>query len=315
MTAIRLLAAVPLASLAGSLLIASDTPLPALASRQPDTPVVIDGRAADWPALTPFESAHVAVGVANDAQTLTLAITSSDQAQRRQLVTAGLIVWFDPGGGKKKAIGVQFPGVFGEGVRREGGHGRPGEGRPPDRQGGGYGHVPSQGQGQSADVQRPEGPQEMRLPPLTWFELRGPKDDDRRRLEKNAVSAIDVARDLHEGVLGLELKIPLAKDTVNGFGIGTQPGAVVGLGLETPPLERPDTPAPEGRDGRGGRGGGGGMGGGGGGGMGGGMGGMGRGGMGGGGMGGRPGGHGGPGGDRPERAKPIKLWTTVKLAS
>ena len=292
MTAFRPLAALCLAGLTGAVLVARDTPPPALVSRPPAAPVVIDGRAGDWTALTPFETAHVAVGVANDAETLSIAITSTDQAQRRQLVAAGLLVWFDPAGGKKRVLGVRFPGEFGNGARPEFGRERQGQGTPPDRQAG-------------AGQEAPAPPTDFRLPPLTWFELRGPKDDDRRRLQQNAVSAIAVARDLHEGVLGLELKIPLAKDPATGLGIGVQPGAVLGLGLETPAFERPDTPAPSSdRGGRGGMGG-----------MGGGMGGMGRGGMGGGGMGGRPGVPAAAGGDRPERAKPIKVWTTVKLAS
>jgi hypothetical protein len=292
MTPIRPLAAAAIAALAGTLVLASDTKLPALQSGNPATPPVVDGRADEWAALTPFESAHVAVGIANDARALSIAITSSDQAQRRQLVAAGLIVWLDPGGGKKRVVGIRFPGDFRGGGRPEVAGGRGGQAPPPPDS--------PRAPGQDASAQEPREP---RLPPLTWFELRGPRDEDRRRLEKSAVTSIEVARDMREGVLGLELKIPLAKDAATGFGIGVEPGAVVGLGLETPEIERPEGPSPDraGR-GRGGLGGpGGGMGGG-----------MGRGGMGGGGMGGRPE---GPAGERPERAKPIKVWTTVKLAS
>jgi hypothetical protein len=295
MTVMRLIAASSLAALAGTTLLSSDTKPPALQSLWASAPVV-DGRAAEWTALAPFESAHLAVGVSNDDRHVSVIVTSGDQARRRQLIGAGLIVWFDTGGGKKRGFGVRFPGEFRGG--RELGGSRPGQGGPPDQSG----PPRAAGDGESAQA----GPPEPRLPPITWFELMGPRDEDRRRLEKSAVTSIEVARDLHEGLLAFEMRIPLAKDPTTGFGIGAEAGRVLGLGLETPELERPEGPAP-GR-GRGGRGGMGGIGGGGGG-MGGGMG---RGGMGGGGMGGRPE---GPGGDRPERAKPIKLWTTVKLAT
>jgi hypothetical protein len=283
MTPIRLLAASSLALLAGAGLLATDTKPPALVATWPASAPVIDGRAADWTTLAPLESAHVSVGLSNDERQLSLVITSGDQARRRQLIGGGLIVWFVPAGGKKRAFGVRFPGEFGGG-RPEMGRGRPG--------------------GDSSQARPAEPPH---LPPITWFELMGPKEEDRRRLETKAVTDIAIARALEEGLLVLELRVPLARDAATGVGIGAAPGQVLGLGLETPEIERPDTPAPD--RSRGGRGGGG-MGGTGGG-MGGGLGGMGRGGR-GGGMGGRPD---GPQGDRPERAKPIKLWTTVKLAA
>jgi hypothetical protein len=247
-------------------------------------PVVVDGKPDEWTALVPFEAAHLAVGVSNDASTLQLAITSSDQARRRQMIAAGVIVWLDPSGGKKRAVGIRFPGeIGGDRDRPELGRRRPEEPR--------VGTTP------------PEPPP---LSPLTWFELVGPRDEDRRRLQRSAVTSIQVARDLKEGLLVFELQIPLAKDAASGFGIGAEAGRMLGLGLETPEREKPEGPPP----GAGGRrmgGGGGGMGGG----IGGGLGGRGRGGMGG----GRPDDPAGPEGKRPERAKPLKLWTTVQLAT
>jgi hypothetical protein len=256
---------------------------PGLTSGWRAEPVTVDGKPDEWSALVPFEDAHLAVGVSNDDRTLQIAVTSSDQARRRQLVAAGLLVWLDPGGGKKRAVGIRFPGEFAARPRGEGG-----EQRPHDR---------------ARSGSQPGEP--PTLPPLTWFELRGPRDEDVRRLEQSAVTSIRVARGLNEGMLVLELQIPLAKDPATGFGVGAEPGRVLGLGLETPSLEKADAPAPDAnRGGHGSSGGG----------MGGGMGGMGGGGMGRGGMGGGRH-HEGPNGERPERAKPLKLWTTVQLAA
>jgi hypothetical protein len=263
----------------------------ALTSQWRTEPVVVDGKPDEWSALTPFEAVHLGVGVSNDDRTLQIALTSSDQARRRQLVAAGVIVWLDAGGGKKRSFGVRFPGLLGSGTRPE-------LGRRSDRR------APDQPPPDHPPLDRSDGaPSDLQLPPLTWFELMGPGKDDRRRLERSAVTSIQVARDLREGMLVLELQVPLAKEAATGFGIGAEPGRVLGLGLETPEMEKPEGPPP----GRGGRGGGRGMGGGG-------MGGMG-GGMGRGGMGGGRGPDDGPRGERVERAKPLKVWTTVQLAA
>lgn len=285
MTAIRPFAAVALAAAVWSTAVLADTKPPALTAAWRTTPVAVDGRADDWANLTPVESAQLAVAVANDDRTLSVAVTSSDQARRRQLTAAGLLVWFDTGGGKKRQFGVRFPGLLGGG--------RPAPDRePPDRR-------PADSNAASR-----EAPRELRLPPLTWFELAGPREEDRRRLERSAVTSMAVAREFHEGLLVFELSLPLARDAA-GYGLGADPGRVVGLGLETPEVERPEGPAPSAdRGGRGMGGGGGGFGG-----AGGGMG-MGR-----GGMGGRGRGPGDAPGDRPARAKPFKAWTTVQLAA
>jgi hypothetical protein len=154
---------------------------------------------------------------------------------------------------------------------------------------------------------------------VTYFFLRGPKDDDYRRMEVAAKPLVEVVAGSREGTLVFEFKIPLLGSTIGpSYDLDLKPGATIGLGIETPKFERPAG----GRDGRGGPGGdGGGVPGGGGGGrggigggIGGGAGGMGRGGMGG----GRPGGPGGggPPGDmeRGQNAKPIKAWLKVRLA-
>jgi hypothetical protein len=262
----------------------------ALASQWRAAPIAVDGKPDEWSALTPFEAVHLAVGVSNDDRTLQIALTSSDQARRRQLVAAGVIVWLDAGGGKKRSFGVRFPGLLGGGTRPE-------LARRPDRR------APDQPAPDHPPLDQTGGaaPADLHLPPLTWFELMGPGKDDRRRLERSAVTSIQIARELREGMLVLELQVPLAKEAAAGFGIGAEPGRVIGLGLETPEFEKPEGPPP----GRGGRGGGRGMGGG--------MGGMG-GGMGRGGMGGGRGPDEGPRGERVERAKSLKVWTTVQLA-
>ena len=247
--------------------------------------ITIDGNVDEWPQLEPLDETHVSAAAQNDGRNLYLLIATSDQARRRQLLAAGVIVWLDADGGKKHNFGIRIPGMLFSGFA--GGRRGPRNEMPPP---------PDFGEGRQ-------------VPSLSYVEIVGPGKDDRRRLELDAVRSIQAARSQTAGTLTLELQIPLQRNDASEHAIGARAGSVIGLGLETPKIERPEEPPP-------GPGGGGGHGGG----MGGGMGGHGgcgggRGGMGGGMGGGRGGGpRGGGGGERGEHADPMKYWTTVQLA-
>ena len=276
-------ALLPVMLLAGGVALAAAPPA-RLPSAWLSQPVVVDGVAGDWTALTPIEDAKLSVGVVNDGSHLYVSVSSSDQARRRQLLAGGLIIWLDARGGTKRTFGVRFPGIIGGDLL-----------------------VPPEGSGPATTERRPTRPaggppaERFTAPPLTSFELLGPGDDDRRRFERAALTEIQVGRDVKEGILVFELRVTLGHEGDPPMGLGSVPGQTIGLGLETPKIERPETP---GRGAGGGRPSGmGGMGGGGG---------MGRGGLGGRGMGGSA--DGSERGERPERARTLKLWTTVQLA-
>ena len=236
--------------------------------------VTVDGMIADWPELTSFPEG-ISVAASNDDRNLYLAIAASDPQRRRQLLGGGLIVWVDPGGGHKQTYGIRVPGA---GFERA-------EGRRP---------LPPEEGAESA------APREPRQPDITYIEVLGPGKDDRRRLELSAETGIEAAAHVENGTLGLEVKIPLAAaPSTYAHALNASPGAVVGLGLQTPKPERTETEGGS-HAGRPGMGGGHGRGG---------MGGMGGGGRGGG---GHRGGGAGEGGAAP--AKEMKLWTTVALA-
>jgi hypothetical protein len=276
---------------AATLLLVAARPLaaPAHLTSAAASTITIDGLVDEWPQLEPLEETHLSAAAQNDGRNLYLMIATSDQARRRQLLAAGIIVWLDAEGGKKHTFGIRIPGMLFSGAL--GGRRGPHNQMPP----------PDLGEARQA-------------PALSYVEIVGPGKDDRRRLELDATRSIQAARSQTAGTLTLELQIPLQRNDATEHAIGTRAGHVIGLGLETPKIERPEGPAP-GAGGAGGhRGGGmgggfGGHGGGGGGGRGG-MGGMG----GGGGRGGGPPGSGAQG-DRFERAEPLKYWTTVQLAS
>jgi len=161
--------------------------------------------------------------------------------------------------------------------------------------GGGGGH--STGDSGSGDSSHPTSPDQVE--PTNRLEVYGPQKDDAHSFVADMAPGITVKTGQADGYLVYELKVPLAKTTAAPYAIETKPGAVIGIGIETPKMEHPSG------EGRGG-GMGGGMGG-----MGGGMGGRGGGGMGHGGGGGRSGGEHG----QSEQPKPLKNWATIQLAS
>jgi H/ACA ribonucleoprotein complex subunit 1 len=289
-----------------------------LMSEWPKTPVVIDGKDTEWPMLVSIEKdVHLSIAVKNDDQTLYIALITSDAVTALQTLNEGLIVWMDAEGGTKKRFGFRYP-----------------VGRPAGSQGGNRGRYASGGgerggQGQTGEQQGQGGREAGYVGPppdpeaiwnraasdgrLMTAELLGPEKDQVRTLMLDASPSIRAKIGHAEGMMVYELAIPLATSPESPDGLGVRPGAIIGIGLETPERKAETS----GSGGRGGGGYGGGMGGRGGGGYGGG-GGRGGGGY-GGGMGGRGGGgYGGEGassGSFGQQAKPVKAWTTVQLAT
>ncbi len=274
-----------------AMIVATAIPTGLLASKRPridspwrDKPVLIDGDNGDWTGpLRPLDE-HVPVLAAatNDGQYLYVVLSATDEAVRRQIMRDGLIVWFDPSGGDRKHFGIKFPvGVSANDAPGRGGRGfrRP-AGEPP--------RDPS-----SSDPSRHDQP--AFVEPPNRLEVYGPQKDDAHSFVVDKAPGIAVKVGQVEEYFVYELRVPLARGAEEPYAIETKPGALVGLGLQTPKMERP-----EGQRG-------GGMGGFGGGGMGG------RGGRGGGGMGGRRGGDRSGGGFEPR--KPLKLWATIQLSA
>ena len=263
-----------------------------IASAWAAAPAKVDGTAGDWSALLkPLGDPPLVIGVQNDAKFLYLCVKTSDLKTKKQLGMVGLTVWANGEGKSQKGFGVRFPAAGGpRGMRPEGG--------PPPAAPGEEAEAPGVGR------------------PPKDFELIGPTEDDRLRVQPSGDEPVAAAIGDDSGVAVLEFRIPLTPTDEHPLAIGAAPGAVIALGLET---ERPKM-----REGRGGEGSepsggghgggpsGGGPGGGTGGGPGGGYGG-GRGGMGGGFSGGRHGG--GMHESGREIGSPIKVWIKVTLAA
>jgi hypothetical protein len=253
-----------------------------------DREITIDGDNGEWPGpLVPVdEHQRLDAAAFNDGQFLYLVLSTRDATLRAQIIGQGLIVWFDPGGGDKKAFGIKFPVGMGDSEM-------PGRGRgfhrpdPP----------PPPGTGES----QPSG-HALTLEPPNRLEVFGPEKDDAHSFVADKAPGLAVKVGQVEGALVYELKVPLVHTSELPYAIDAKNGALIGLGFETPKREHPAEHEGRGMGGFGGGGGGGG------GGMGG-RGGMGR----SGGMG--RGGGGGMGPVDAEPPKPLKTWAVLQLSN
>ncbi len=246
-----------------------------------DREIKIDGRSDDWiGSLTYVDKQNISLGILNDADYLYVCLAAEDQAVISRILRQGMILWFDPEGGKEKTFGIKYP------VGRQG---------------------MQQGEGEMIRPDNEADRQKMRRAMMAI-------SSDLEILQKSKVpistsienlKGIEVSLKRSTGLIVYEVKIPLQENQDLPFAIGAEEGSEIGIGIEVPKMTMNMKRSPGGMGGRGGGMGGGGMGG-----RGGGMGGRG-GGM-GGGMGGR---SGGMGGQRANMQKEIKIWTTVQLAS
>jgi hypothetical protein len=252
-----------------------------------DRNITVDGNTSDWVGLLGYvEDKNISVGILNDEKFLYICLISEDRSRRMQVMAQGMILWFDPDGGKNKTFGIRFP------------IGRP-QIDPGERQ----------AMMRAGEIDRDkmcENTQRI----LSELEILGPGKEDVQRISLADMEGIAVGFDRKSDMLTYELKVPLAVSEELKHAVKTRPGKTIGIGIEIPKMDRSamDGSPRSGMSGgkTAGRMPGGGMGGRGGGGMTGSM----RGGQGGmsgrGGMGSR---------QRPDMFKDLKVWITVPLAS
>ena len=220
--------------------------------------VVVDGNGAEWKSNTFYlNDQHVTIGARNDQNFLYICLMSSESQFRRQMVGAGLTIWFEADGGMGK-WGIHYPIGFA------------GQGKPPQD-----------------DNQEREGSQEdrdqMMQAALQQLEILGPGKDDRQQFSTlQQMPGIEAKIGNGTNSVVYELKVPLHKSKDYQYWIGPENLSTVKVSMETGNFERGkrQSMSSSGEGGEGGEGGGGYGGGGGrrggGGGMGGGRGGGGR---------------------------------------
>lgn len=203
-----------------------------LNSRWRDTEVTIDGNASEWEGkLSSLEDRDVRFGVVNDSRDLYFCLVTADRDLQRQIMRAGLTLWFDRKAGEDKTFGIRFPlpqFTANEGERRE---------RPFDRP--------------------PDSTMEFRPPLSSEVEVFGPEEHKSQHMTLMETGGIDVRLGYTHNTLVYEAKIPLTDYGPTPFAIGTQPGSTIGIGIETMSrgaAERGSGRPPRGAMGRGGYG-------------------------------------------------------------
>ena len=81
-----------------------------LDSRWLDRAIIVDGDDGDWQnAKLYVKDWPIDVGVLNDGEYLYLCMTTVDRDLQTEVLMRGLELWIDPGGGRKKEVGIRFP--------------------------------------------------------------------------------------------------------------------------------------------------------------------------------------------------------------
>ncbi len=241
-----------------------------LSSMWKDRDITIDGIDNEWEDTRVYlKDANASVSVLNDSQFVYVSFVTAKEETIRQVTAMGLILWFDAAGGKGKTFGIRFPlGMMESGMT------------PPR----------NFGEERSDEDRAAERAERFRKSTLD-MEILGPGEDDQRRVQVATLEGIEAKANLSDDKLVYELKIPIVKSDLHPFAIGAEPGERIGVGIETPEIDRDKMKdrmeggfhgggMPPGR-----------------------------------GMGGGMRGGGMRGGSGFERPKPLKVWTKVQLAA
>jgi hypothetical protein len=203
-----LLAAVSITGCGGSL---------HLSGRWAAVPPPINGvRDQAWdPAMIKIPDRNMMVGILNDSGYLYLSLVTDDRGIQRQVLTGGMSIWFDPGGGTDKRFGLNYPisgmpaagdRALREGLSRDGARG---------------------------EENGEDG--EFRRPPFdsTEVEIFGPFPGDHAR--KSIASLRDLALKIgfDGGTMVYQLRVPFRDRGANPYAIGAGPGSEIGVGLES----------------------------------------------------------------------------------
>jgi hypothetical protein len=243
--------------------------------------ITIDGSDEEWKDLLMYhDKSKIAFASCNDDTNLYLIMVIGDRDEQRQIMMAGLTIYFDGNGGSNESFGVRFPlGMRG---------GRQFLSR--DRSG-----MQSRMKDFSKDAQ---------IEPFsdllgTEMEIIGPGENETNRMSISGGKGIQLYVSREDDKLIYEMKIAL-KQTVNApYGINANTESAIGIGFVVNKIENPFSGGPPG-DGMGGGPPGDGMGGG----------------PPGGGMGGGPPGGGQGRGPRQQPNQgAIDIWATLQLAT
>ncbi len=191
------------------------------ASAWRDRDIRVDGSDEEWRGQTlPVKKEHFSLGIMNDGEWLYICLPTKDVGTKAQIDTAGLVVWLDPEGGKKRRFGIHFPVPNPP---------QPGMRRPPMR--GGEGHTPPAAEGE---------PQPVRGQDVVG--ILGPGKNDAKLVRVDEAGGIEARVGMHGDLLVYEAKVPLKRSAEHPYAPNVEPGQTVRLEIETAPLRGPMMP-------------------------------------------------------------------------
>jgi hypothetical protein len=187
------------------------------ASAWRDRDIMIDGSDEEWRGQElPVSKQRFSLGIMNDGEWLYICLPTKDAGTRTQIGTAGLVVWVDPEGGKKRRFGVHFP--------------------VPN---------PPQSPGMRRPMPQPEPPGEgegPQIPGQQMVGILGPGKNDAKLVPADEAGGIEARVGVHGDLAVYEMKVPLARSAEHPYAPNVQAGQTVRLEIETAPLRGPMTP-------------------------------------------------------------------------
>ncbi len=172
-----------------------------------DRQIFVDGKADDWKGTQFFlEKEQIVLGLLNDQDFLYFNFVVHSRPRVSQIISQGLILWFDEKGKKKKNWGIKYPlGVIPE--RRQ----FPRMFGPPE----------------DREKEKP-----MMLPSELEIIKSGKEEPERIEVMQAKKKGLEIQASFEPGVFVYELKIPLRLSEKNLLAVGAEPGKIISLGLE-----------------------------------------------------------------------------------
>jgi hypothetical protein len=180
-----------------------------LESRWRESQAAIDGIGAAWrDTLVSLDDKKTFVGVLNDEECLYIRMVTTNRDLESQIIRQGLTFWFDRDGGEQKKFGIRFP----LGMERFSG------GRESRRE-----WNPGQ-----------EAPRRDSIyVPVNDVEILGADDGGTHRVAIASAGGIDARFQTSHDTLTYTLKFPISSSGYFPYTIGTRPGKIIGVIMES----------------------------------------------------------------------------------
>ena len=188
---------------------------PELSSKWCDRGIIVDGIDTEWQDWVPYydKETRVLIGMYNDEDYLYIRLSSRHHEIQRQVLVAGLTVWFEQKANNKRTFGVHFPvGIL-----------------PEKRM-----SMFRDSSGKDADLLR-----QLLEMSQTEIQLLGPGENEQITMAASNIGRfdIDVKVDNAEGNLVYELKVPLTQNEQTPYAVLTDRADRIHIGFETGKIE------------------------------------------------------------------------------